>query len=272
VVPRVPAVLFNTLRYMVSANKRTKVASLVDRGANGGLAGADCRVLEKSSRTVDVSGIDNHMINDLPIVTAAGLVTSTKGPLIVIMHQYAYSGQGKTIHSSGQLEHYQTKVDDRSIKVGGKQRLLTLDGYIIPLSIRSGLADLDMTSPTDAELESYPHAILTSDEDWDPSVLDSEADPIQWSEDVVTPDNPDGTGAYIEPRFDDYGLTKARVIDHLNVLAGTTDPELYTLLNVYQNENGELYPRSSADDVTKIMTLRLSPLCSGALCRGGCHR
>ena len=38
--------------------------SLVDRGANGGLAGSDVRVLSISSRKCTVSGIDNHENQD----------------------------------------------------------------------------------------------------------------------------------------------------------------------------------------------------------------
>jgi hypothetical protein len=59
--------------------------------------------------------------------------------VIIIMHQYAYTAKGKPIHSSGQLEWYKQEVDDKSIKVGGKQRIKTLDGYAIPLDVKSGL-------------------------------------------------------------------------------------------------------------------------------------
>ncbi len=46
------------------------------------------------------------------------------GPVVAILHQYAYTGQGKTIDSSGQLEWY--KNDDKSIKVsGGMLHILT---------------------------------------------------------------------------------------------------------------------------------------------------
>ena len=41
----------------------TKVrGALVDRGANGGVAGADTRVIQASRRYVDITGIDNHKI------------------------------------------------------------------------------------------------------------------------------------------------------------------------------------------------------------------
>ena len=65
---------------------------------------------------------------DIPIVTAGGVVNTQRGPAIAIMHQYAYTGKGKTIHSCGQLEWYKNDVNDKSIKVqGGLQCILTLN-------------------------------------------------------------------------------------------------------------------------------------------------
>jgi len=56
--------------------------------------------------------------------------------------------------------------------VGGRQCIFTHDGYSLPLTIRDGLAYLDMCKPSDAEYQSLPHIILTSDAGWDPRVLD----------------------------------------------------------------------------------------------------
>jgi hypothetical protein len=55
----------------------------------------------------------------------------------LVFHQYAHHGTGKTIHSVSQLRDIGTIVDCAPRSFGGKQRLDTLDGYIIPLSIRS---------------------------------------------------------------------------------------------------------------------------------------
>ena len=51
---------YTLLTYSVSntKGKETK-GSLVDRGANGGLAGYDSRVIAKSDKTVDVTDITN---------------------------------------------------------------------------------------------------------------------------------------------------------------------------------------------------------------------
>jgi hypothetical protein len=48
------------IQYSVSQASRRKKSSLIDRGANGDIAGIDTRVLERHPhRTVDIRGIDN---------------------------------------------------------------------------------------------------------------------------------------------------------------------------------------------------------------------
>ena len=165
------------ITYQISTSSRHNVmSSLVDRGANGGIAGDDVRVIFKTLRNVDIQGIDNHQIQNIPIVTAGGVVKSQRGPVIAILNQYAYVGRGRSIHSSGQLEWYKNEVNDRSIKVGGKQHITTLDGYIHPINIVSGLPYVTMRPYTDDEWDTLPHVIWTSDHDWDPSILDYNLD------------------------------------------------------------------------------------------------
>ena len=107
------------LLYHVAQAKQAQHGSLVDRGANGGLAGSDVRILSKSSRKCTVTGIDQHQINGLDIVQCAALVKTNHGYVNLIMNEYAYYGKGHTIHSSGQSEWNKNQVDDRSVKVGG---------------------------------------------------------------------------------------------------------------------------------------------------------
>ena len=47
------------------------------------------RVITRSDRTVDVNGIDDHQMSNLPIVTAGGVAKSTDRDVIGIMNQYA---------------------------------------------------------------------------------------------------------------------------------------------------------------------------------------
>ncbi len=105
------------------------------------------------------------------------MVYTNKGPYIVHLNQYAYLGKGKTIHCAGQIEYAGHEVNDKSTVVGGLQNIKSLCGTVLPLSVRNGLVFLDMKIPTDAEVDKYPHIILTNDDTWDPQVLDYEHDP-----------------------------------------------------------------------------------------------
>ncbi len=101
--------------YSVSRTTRSSSrGSLIDRGANGGLAGIDVKVIEKVGKCGDVSGIDNHTVNDLEVVNALALVQTNKGPHIVHLNQYAYLGKGKSIHCAGQIEYAGNEVNDKS--------------------------------------------------------------------------------------------------------------------------------------------------------------
>jgi hypothetical protein len=196
------------LHYNIANHEKrdTKIASLIDRGANGGLAREDVRIIEQSERTADVSGIKDHTIRGLSIVTAAGVVTTHLGPICVIMHQYAYHGKGKTIHSSVQIENHGNDVNDKSLKVkGGKQCITTLDGYAIPLQIRGGLAYMDMYPPSDDELNDLPYVVLTSDIDWDPTIVDNEIDIEEWLDAQMELDFLPGVNDYADLTFDDQG-------------------------------------------------------------------
>ena len=86
---------------MISNTSTFKKGSLIDRGANGGLAGSDVRIIcyHGPTRYIDVSGINNHKVEDLQRGTAGGAAPSNRGPVIIILHQYVYLGKGTFIRS-----------------------------------------------------------------------------------------------------------------------------------------------------------------------------
>ena len=161
------------ISYHVAQANQVKHGSLVDRGANGGLAGSDVRVLNTSLRQCTVTGIDNHETPGLHLVQCAALVDTNHGIINLIMKEYAYYGKGHSIHSSGQIEWYTNIMDDKSVQVGGQQRIITIDGYSMPLVCKGGLMYLKFQGiPTDKDLQTYPSVHLSSPQEWDPSVLD----------------------------------------------------------------------------------------------------
>ena len=142
--------------YHIAQASQAKHGSLVDRGANGGLAGSDVRILSRSSRKCAVTGIDSHELQGLDVVQCAALVQTNHGIVNLIMNEYACYGKGRTIRSSGQIEWFKNSVDDRSVQVGGKQRICTIDGYAMPLTCRGGLMYLSILGkPIDQDLERY---------------------------------------------------------------------------------------------------------------------
>ena len=113
----------------IAQASQAKHGSLVGRGANGGLAVSDVRILSRSSRRCTVTGIDSHELQVLDVVQCAALVETNHGIVNLIMNEYACYGKGHTIHSSGQIEWFKISVFDRSVQVGGKQKICTIDGH-----------------------------------------------------------------------------------------------------------------------------------------------
>ena len=209
---------------------------LVDRGANGGLAGSDMRVIYKTHGKINISGIDNHEVNGLDVVTAATLLNTSLGKVIGIFNEYAHLGKGSSIHSSGQLEWFKTHVDEKSIKVGGTQLITTLDGYSVPLFIKDGLAyATSLGRPTDQDMDTYSHVFFTSPDEWDPSVLDHDPPPLDGLDPSQVLDQPFG-----DPMFDAYGDFNERIIANLNILLDAP-PEDYRsyIANLHQGSSQE---------------------------------
>ena len=83
--------------YHVAQASQAKHGSLVNRGANGGLAGSDVRILSRSSRKCTVTGIDSDELQCLDVVQCAALVETNHGIVNLIMNEYACYGKGHTI-------------------------------------------------------------------------------------------------------------------------------------------------------------------------------
>ena len=83
-------------------------------------------------------------------MTAASLLHTNQGKVIGLFNEYAFLDKGNSIHPAGQMEYFKTSLDDKSIKVGGKQRLETLAGYAMPIIFKDRLAYIKtLGSPND---------------------------------------------------------------------------------------------------------------------------
>ena len=141
------------------------------------------------------------------------LIQTNHGKVNVLMHENAYYGRGNTIHSPCQIEWFNNTCDDKS------HHITFLDGYATPLECRSGLMYMStIGKPTDQDLDQYPHVLLTSPHEWDPSALDySHPNPHgypSWAPDPSARDQHD-------PRIDECGNIHSRAIHTLSILSDT---------------------------------------------------
>ena len=79
--------------YHVAQASQAKHFSLVDSGANGGVAGSDVRILSRSSRKCTVTGIDSHELQGLDVVQCAALVETYLGIFNLFMNEYGCYGK-----------------------------------------------------------------------------------------------------------------------------------------------------------------------------------
>ena len=116
----------------------------------------------------------------------------------------------------------QHKCGDKSHHVGGFQVITFFDGYATPLQCRSGLMYMSILGkPTVQDLDQYPHVLLTSPHEWDPSVLDYSHPNTHgypsWAPDPSVRDQHD-------PRIDECDNIHHRTIHNLLGHAHTTEP------------------------------------------------
>jgi hypothetical protein len=158
--------------YRVSkSERRSQATSLVDRGANGMIAGADVRLIARVDprRTIDVTGLADHQITDLSIGSYGAVCETNQGPVITIFHEAAGYGRGKSILCPIQMEDFCVKVGDRPVALGGTQSITTLEGFVIPLDVINGLCYMKLRPFTDQEWRDLVHVEMTSGTEWDPT-------------------------------------------------------------------------------------------------------
>jgi len=151
-----------------------KWAALIDRGANGCIAGQDMKVIERTIKTIDLSGIDDHTVRNLSIVTAGGVTKTPQGEVILILNQAAdMTKDARTILSAGQLEYFGCKIQDKSPRVQKEEPVLvTSEGYKIPIMFRKGLPYIRLRPFDEEDWKVLPHIHITSPKEWNPASLD----------------------------------------------------------------------------------------------------
>jgi len=160
--------------------------SLVDRGINDAGDGIDMWTFFKIGCIGDIRGFYTHQFINIGAV--GGVIQTHKGSIIRIIQSYTMLTKEPTIHYPCQFEWYKNDVKDKSIIVpGGHQHIQTVVGYSTPLNIKDGISHLSIDPYTDHKWDNLPHAICTSELEWDPSVLDHDVREDEQCGEVPTP-------------------------------------------------------------------------------------
>ena len=159
-------------RQYVFARAIKAANQLIDRGANGGLAGSDMLVLQETTHKITIVGINNHELPGLPVVTGAVVLQMSQGPVVVMfmnMHTLERGAQFMPpVNSNGFIPKWM--CFPRLLVV--HNTLSILEGYTIPISIDSGLVYIHPVHiPSDHDLQTFLHLFFTSPPQWDPTVL-----------------------------------------------------------------------------------------------------
>ena len=150
-------------------------SSLVDRGSNGGIGGEDAHLIECSHHEVNIRGVNNHEMVDIPLALVGGVINANRGEVIALFCNCACMlERAKSTHSPGQMEWHKLNINEKPLRTGGLQRIKTPDGLFIPLNICQGLSHMSMHPLKDSEWDALPHIVMTSPKEWDPSVLNLE--------------------------------------------------------------------------------------------------
>ena len=75
---------------------------------------------------------------------------------------------------------------------------------------------MDMHPPSDDELNDLPHVVLTSDIDWDPSIVDNDMDLEEWLDAQMEHDDLPGINNYGDLTFDDQGYYREVTVNNVN--------------------------------------------------------
>ena len=176
-----------------SVELATYTETLVDRGANGGIGGKGLRLIALSfPPTIKLHQVSGPALSNVKLGNFGAVAMTQSGhEVILIFHEYAVVEDGRTIHSSLQLEHGGIHVCDVHPEHGGSLEINTSDGLTFPMAFRQGLPYLRLRPFTDDEWNRYPHYTVTNASPWNNNMLQYDRDPMM---DLDSP-------TFIEERF-----------------------------------------------------------------------
>ena len=146
-----------------------------DSHADTTAAGANCVILNYTGKMCDVSAYrdDYEAVRDVPIVNAATAWQSceTGQTYILVFNEALWMGDSmkSTLFNPNQLRHYGTKVQDNPVSENPLSIISDDDEFCLELSMDGTIVYFDSHTPTEEELLTCPHIVLSSPHPWDPA-------------------------------------------------------------------------------------------------------
>ena len=146
----------------------------LDSHADSIVAGRNCIILTYTGKECDVSPYreDYESIKNVPIVTAA---TAWQSPItgqvyILVLNEALWMGDqmDHTLLNPNQLRHYGTRVQDDPTSAYPLSIITEDNEFCMELSMSGTIVYTETFSPSDKELQKYPHITLSSPHQWDP--------------------------------------------------------------------------------------------------------
>ena len=155
------------------------VRSELDSRADTICAGINCRLIHYTGQECTVNGFHSQLgtINKVPIGTVATAHTDehTGNGIILIMHETLYFGNDldHTLINPNQIRHNGFDVYDNPYDTDPSRQMgIVLENNDrIPFYSEGSTIYFNSRYPTDHEMDTFPHVVLTCDSPWDPSTL-----------------------------------------------------------------------------------------------------
>ena len=170
----------NTYQYVLSKCE-------IDTRADTICCGNNFRPIEYTGQSCDVKGFHETLdtMKDIPVANCA---TAWRHPAsgrvyILIVNEALYFGSSMdhSLINPNQIRAYGIKVWDNPYDTE-REFGIELDDFVIPFDTEGSTIHFESHLPSDAELNSCPRIILTSDEEWDPQGINMSQKPRKWLE------------------------------------------------------------------------------------------
>lgn len=139
----------------------------------------NCRPIYFTGQQCDVQGFHDDFtpVQDVPIATVA---TAWSDPFtgqgyILILHETLYFGNNMnhSLINPNQLRHFGVEVFDNPYDPDPSRTMgikIPESNELLPFLSQGSTIFFTSRYPTDMEMDSYPHIVVTSDQQWDPQI------------------------------------------------------------------------------------------------------